>query len=420
VVATKPTENPDAYLLYLRARELEIPLGASKEDYEAALKLYQQAIDLDPKFALARARWSRCLTHSTQGDDPAREAKALAEAEEALRLQPNLGEGRLALTVYNLWVTHDYGRALAELSRAEELLPNSAEVWTTRAYIYKRQDKLRDRIAALQHAETLDPRDMNNLSLLLNTFASVRNWPEAARTADRINALLPETKQTPWIPPYFEFRVNGRKDFDLLKKSVADRPDGTPPGDLSLVGRARYEVAMLERDYAAAERYLRETEAFGSGIDSKLMQEGLLSVARGAGPAVVEHALVVVRQEIEKRLADAPTDGSLHSELGLVDAFRGRKEDAVREGRRGVELAPGTSEKNDASAALALIYARTGEPDEAIKLIEKLLTVPADLGGLSIFNMTQADLKLRWVWDPLRKDPRFQKILAGPEPKTVY
>jgi hypothetical protein len=67
-----------------------------------------------------------------------------------------------------------------------------------------------------------------------------------------------------------------------------------------------------------------------------------------------------------------------------------------------------------------LIYARTGEPDEAIKLIEKLLMLPADLGGLLIFNMTQADLKLRWVWDPLRKDPRFQKILAGPEPKTVY
>ncbi len=108
-------------------------------------------------------------------------------------------------------------------------------------------------------------------------------------------------------------------------------------------------------------------------------------------------------------------------ELGLIDAFLGRKEDAIREGRRFVEEANySILEKNDAAANLALIYARTGETEEAIKLIEKLLTVPANLDGLWIFTMTQADLKWRWVWDPLRDDPRFQKILEGPEPRTIY
>jgi len=104
----------------------------------------------------------------------------------------------------------------------------------------------------------------------------------------------------------------------------------------------------------------------------------------------------------------------------LIDAFRGRKEEAIRAGRRGLELAHYSMlEKNDAAAALALIYARTGEPDEAIRLIEKLLNGPANLGH-DIFSMTLTDLKWRWVWDPLRSHPRFQKLLAGPEPKTVY
>jgi TolB-like protein/Flp pilus assembly protein TadD len=421
VVATKPTENPDAYVLYLRARELETRVPSSNEDYEAAVKLYQQAVDLDPKFALARARLSLRVTFLAfhyQGKDPARMQKALAEAEEALRLQPTLGEGRLALAHYYHWATGDLDRALAELSRAAELIPNSAEVWNTRAQIYKRQDKIRERIAALQHAETLDPRDTNNLVVLMSTFGSVRNWPEAARTGDRLLALLPEPKRFPWAPAYFKFRMSGV--LDSLKKVIAESPVGSHPGDLSLT---RYEVAMFDRDYPAAERSLRETpaEAFGMWTHPKLMHEALLTAARGADPAVVEGALVRARQEIEKLLADDPAAGDLHGTLGLIDAFRGRKEDAIREGRRGLELADySTLEKNDALAALALIYARTGEPDEAIKLIEKLLTVPANLTELLIFSMTQADLKWRWVWDPLRNDARFQKILAEPEPKTIY
>jgi TolB-like protein len=421
--ATKPTENPDAYVLYLRARELEIRFDSSNEDYEAAVKLYQQAVDLDPKFALARARLSLRVTSLSQGQDSAaRMPTALAEAEEALRLQPNLGEGRLALAYYYMSVTRDFDRALAELSRAAELIPNSAEVWTARAIIYKRQGKFRERIAALQHAETLDPRDAGNLVFLASTFGSVRNWPEAARTVDRIIALQPN--HFFWVPAYFKFRKSGV--IDPLKKVIAEAPIGTPPGELSLM---RYELAMLERDFPAAERFLRETpaEAFGWWTHPKLMHEALLASARGTDPAVVERALVMARQEIEKLLADDPTGGDLYATLdfygtlGLIDAFRGRKEDAIREGRRAVELADYSMvEKNDALAALALIYARTGEPDEAIKLIEKLLTVPGNLSELMVYSITQADLKWRWVWDPLRNDPRFKKILEGPEPKTIY
>jgi TolB-like protein len=412
-VAIKPTENPDAYVLYLRARELEIAYDLSDEDREKAVKLYQQAIDLDPRFALARARLSieifYLISHATKAD-PARKVKELAEAEEALRLQPALGEARLALGYYYL-NNNELDRAEIELSRAAELIPSSAEVWRVRAFLAKRHNKIRERIAALQQAVTLDPRDTESLDVLNGTFCSIRNWPESLHVVDRIKALLPGNADLDWARDWVEFFMTGV--IDPLKKRITVAP-----------AMRLYQVAMLERDYSAADRYLKEIPAAdfeGGWTHSKAMNEALLAVARGAEPAAVERALVAARQESEKLLADSPDTYGIYGDLGLIDAFLGRKEDAIREGRRWVELENfSILEKNDASAMLALIYARTGKTEEAINLIEKLLTVPANLSQLWVFSMRQADLKWRWEWDPLRSNPRFQKILEGPEPKTIY
>lgn len=427
-VATKPTENPDAYVLYLRARELDTRFLPEPEVHEAAVQLYQQAIDLDPKFALARARLSLRVIYLSRGHDPARTQKGFAEAEEALRLQPNLGEARLALAYYYYSVGGDFDRALAELARAGELIPNSAEVWNKRALIYREQGRLRERIAALQQAEILDPRDVTNRADLAHTFFAVRNWPEGIRMQRETRAMLPDPKPFPWGIATAEFRMTGV--LDPLKAIAEATALGTRPQDVESVRRARFEVAMFERDYPAAERYLKEiaADSFDPTLP-KSLSEALLAVARGAEPAETERALLHARAEIEKLQSedrqggaqDLPTaNGRWHSTLGLIDAFRGRKEDAIRAGRRGVELEPSLLGKNEASAALALIYARTGEPDAAIKLIEKLLTLPATLAGFTVSNMAHANLKWRWVWDPLRGDPRFQKILEGPEPKTIY
>ncbi len=426
IVAAKPTENPEAYLLYLRAREMETRLGASEEGLAAAIEFYREAIEHDPKFALARARLSPLLSLLISGGaqgspTDAKRKEALAQAEEALRLNPNLGEARLALAAYRFLCQSEFESALAEVARAEELLPNSSEVWRMRAMIYKRQGKLRERIAALQRGETLDPRDTHSLGLLAMTFLDVRQWAEAIRTVDRIRALLPGDYRLQGYRAWGEFRMTGL--LDPWKKMVAEPAAATPPEALNM---ERYQLAMLERDYPAAERFLREIPAklLPNAVivaNSKLMNEALLAVARGADAATVESALVAAREETEKLLVETPDEASRYGELGLIDAFRGRKEDAIREGRRGLELTDySVLEENDAAANLALIYARTGETDEAIKLIEKLLTLPANLDGPAIFMMTQADLKWRWVWDPLRSDPRFQKILEEPEPKTVY
>jgi TolB-like protein len=191
VVATRPTANPEAYLLYLRAREMELRLMTSDVDLEAVMKLYQQAIDLDPAFALARARLSIRLSAVTAGPegDPVHREKALAEAREALRLRPGMGEARLALAYY-YWGIADSDRALAELLEAEKLLPNSAEVWQMRATVYRQQNKIRERIDALRRAEILDPRDTNVLRMLAMTLRDVRDWPGAEQTGERVRAVL--------------------------------------------------------------------------------------------------------------------------------------------------------------------------------------------------------------------------------------
>ncbi len=389
--ASKPTENPDAYVLYLRARELETRFRAKRADFQAAMKLYEQAIQLDPKFALARARLSLGSYRLPLTADFKREV--LAQAEEALRLNPNLGEARLALASYN-WATGEFEPATAELVHAEELLPNSPEVWQMRASIYRAQGKLRERIAALQHAETLDPRDIMN-GRLAHTYEDLRQWPEAIRIFERVRALVPGHPGPDTGIARVEFRRSGL--LEALKKKVTEVPAGTQPDSPDVLNMIRCQIAMLERDYPAVEGFLREIPAEVLPNEyllahSKLMNEALLAVARGADATTIESALVAAREETEKLLADTADDAlaaSKYGELGLIDAFRGRKEDAIREGRRWLELEKeATLEKNDAAANLALIYARTGEPDEAIKLIEKLLTLPASLSYMWHSSMT--------------------------------
>src|SRR6202035_2043233 len=127
--------------------------------------------------------------------------------------------------------------------------------------------------------------------------------------------------------------------------------------------------------------------------------------------------------DIEKWVRDDPNNPDRVAQLGLLYAYMHRKEDAIREGRRAVELEPESQNAFHGAtkaANLALIYALVSEPDQAITLIERLLSIPGPVAFPDLpENITLADLRLRWEWDSLRSDPRFQKILAGPEPKTV-
>lgn len=427
VAATKPTENPEAYLLYLRGREIETRFRSSFEDLQAAIKFYEQARDLDPAFALARARLSILVSSIYQTEEPVRTAQAHREAHEALRLRPDLGEARLAVASSYFWGARDTDRALIELIRAAEMLPNSAEVPLTAAYIYKLQNKFRERIAALQRAESLDPRDPKVLRLLARTLRWVRDWPEALRTHDRIRVLEPSDealKLESWRAQD-EFRRTG--EIEVLKKAHAI--DAASSVDPELLNASRFETAVMERDYPAAERFLAQVPAKRYtgwwSTHPKIVHEVLLMVAQGIDPPAAQRALESARHAIETELT--PKAGvmgaetfDLRANLALLHAFLGHKEDAIREVQRAADGQPGLLEKNDAAAVLALIYARIGDAEKAIDLIEHLLTVPVMLQRGAVYNMTLTDLKWRWVWDPLRGHPRFEKLIAGPEPKTVY
>lgn len=432
-VTTKSTQNPAAYLLYLRAREAEVA-NWTPEQIETTIQIYQEAIDLDPKFALARARLSLCASQMIYNEGPQEwKAKARSEAEEALRLQPQLGEAQLALTHYYLWGARDYDRALGELTRAAELLPNSAEVPLTAAFIYKRQNKFRERFAALQRAEALDPRNPRVLYYLTNTLRWVRDWPEALHACDRFAAVASDESihDKWWSRASDEFRLSG--DINTLKIAITKGVNGRTPVSSDWLNNARYETAMLERDYTEAARFLsaiapktlNEALLRGQG-HSKAFHEALLAVAGNADAATKRQALEAARDETEKRLVgEDGTYNEAHADLALLYTFLGRKQEAVRAALRAVEAVEldskfGIIEKNDLSSALAMVYANTGEPEKAIDLIEHLLTAPTDVQHGAVYNMTLTDLKWRWQWDPLRSNPRFQKILASPEPKTVF
>ncbi|MEO7724571.1 MAG: hypothetical protein ABIU29_07775, partial [Chthoniobacterales bacterium] len=262
--------------------------------------------------------------------------------------------------------------------------------------------------------------------LLTNTLRWVRDWPEAMQSFDRYEALVPPEQICSWHGrrAHDEFRLSG--EINILKNLVAREADARPPASLDWLNFARYEIAMLERDYAEAARFLtpvpaesfREERYLMDG-HSKPFHEALLAVARNTGSQ--QQALEVARNETEARLDSL--DGRPNSDLAVLYAFLGRKEEAIRQAEHAIEIwgePAGSIERNDASAALAMVYAQTGEADKAIDLIENLLTVPGDLQRGAVYNMTLTDLKWRWQWDPLRSHPRFQKILSGPEPKTVF
>ena len=189
---------------------------------------------------------------------------------------------------------------------------------------------------------------------------------------------------------------------------------------------------MLARDYRprrSSSKCVRgkiwTPSVLGIGPHLKVFHEALLAVARGgavAARSTLEHA----ERELETRLSqkvERTDEAYLRADLALIFSFLGRREEAIREALRAVDLKsapPGSPEANYLSSALAMVYAQNGEPEKAIPLIEHLLTVPCELPPGAIYNMTLADLKWRWQSDPLRNHPRFQKLMAGPEPRTVY
>ncbi|MEP6975774.1 MAG: protein kinase [Spartobacteria bacterium] len=421
----KSTRNPDAYLLYLQGRKLENSLPFAISGYEAAEALYSQAVALDPGFALAHARLASTLglLYRFRGPSEALKARADGEAREALRLQPGLGEAHLVQGRCAYLIERDFDRALPFLETARRLLPNDVEAESLIALIQRRSGHWREALSGLERAHSRDPLDESYERELYSTAIFLRDWPAAVQHAARAIELAPKLVPLRGERAVVDFWQKG--DLVPLQNFFASFDAyGDPEGTLTW---ARWDAAMLARDFSKAQAALdgfpfATLSAVLSAPVPKSYLEGCIWLAQGRtdrAQGFFERA----RPAMEAEILGHPNDAIRHARLGLLYAYLGRKGDAIHEGERAVQLTPVTRDAIEGHqwlCHLALIHARVGNTEEAISMVEALLRAPGCVSPVDEASMTLSELRLRWQWDPLRKDPRFQQILDGPEPKTVF
>src|SRR6266513_2096675 len=416
-VTAKPTQNPDAYVFYLRANQISRNPDTLLEDYKTAEQVYMQAIALDPDFALAHARLASVCAEIFHYYEPTRdwENKARAEAQIALRLQPNLAEAHLALGQCIYWMDQDYERALEQFDIAARLSPSNGDIGRLIAAIKRRQGKWEQSLKEYERVARLDPQNPNTVRELIFTNTAMRRWPEAARWVEQLRAMAPASLVAKVQSGYVDFWWKG--DTRLLKSLLSEVPADVDPD--GAVTSCRWDVAMLGRDYATARRVLEisslnEVSYTNAGSTPKTFLQGCIYLAQGDNENA-QKAFETARPSFEASVKEAPLSADRHANLGWLYAFMGRKNEAIREGRRAVELKPESRDAVDGAIMncyLALIYARVGEKDLAFPLIERLLKTPGAVDSVD-YSITVNDLKHRWEWDTIRNDPRFQKLVSS-------
>ena len=415
-VAKRPTQNAEAYLFYLRALPYEQGPDTLLQDYRQAIELYSKAIELDPDFALARAHLASTCAEIFYFYEPldSWRSRARREAEAALRLQPDLGEGHFALGQCIYWFDQDYERALSEFTLAQKALPNDSNIGGYIAAIRRRQGRWEDALATYERMEKLDPQNPNIVRNILFTNTSMRRWPQAAQAAARFRAIAPDSLIAKIQSGYVEFMWKG--DLKAIERWVSRIPPAMDPD--GAVTSARWDGAMARRDFAAATAILDQSPTdrlsyLNGGLQPKSFFRGLTALAQ-TDQATAEKQFALALPEFEKEVEQAPDAANRHANLGLLYAFMGRHDEAIREGRLAAELKPIEKDANDGAIMLCyltLIYARVGETDLALGLIERLLKTAGAVDSVG-YSITPNDLKCRWEWDPLRNDPRFQSMVG--------
>jgi TolB-like protein/Tfp pilus assembly protein PilF len=404
----RPTQNSDAYLLYLQAHNYATRMDMFRDTSAKAEPLFEQAIKLDPKFALAFAGLSMAQSwiYHSYDPTPTRREKARLNADESLRLQPDLPEAHLALGFSYYYGDRDYERALIEFEIARRGLPNDAQAYFAIGAIQRRQGKWAESTANLEKAAALDPKNTEILNNLVFSYIALRNFEAAERTSDRVIAATPQSLQGTALKGFVAVKWKG--DLSLADKLFSSIPPETDPD--GLMTWARVWLLTLDRKFpealAMAQRFPGETMfASSTAPTPKALAVGMIYLLQG-DKARAQIELEQARLVSEKLLREAPDDPARHAQHGLILAALGLKQEAIAEGKRAVELLPESQDALDGprgTAALAQIYAWTGEFDEAFRLLDHLLVTPS---GLTI-----PMLKLDPAWDPLRKDPRFQALI---------
>jgi TolB-like protein len=406
----KPTENGEAYLAFVQAHNLQHAvedIGKLKQSEQ----LYARAIELDPKFALAFARYSQLeswILHTFDRTTERRE-KARALARQALQLQPDLPEAHLAMGFSLYYGDNDFGGALKEFEIAQRDLPNEAEGYLAIGSIQRRMGRWSESTASLEKAASLDPKDGWVLQNLALNYQNLRDYDAANKTIDRGLQVNPkgiglwEVKTKLAIAEKGDLSVS-EKAFEAAKSMELNTEE-----KLWLCG-ARADVFLLERKYqdglSAAESLSDDLlAAIPAALSSKYY---LIGFARKAlhDEAGARAALLKAKSLLEGQLRKSPDSPEMHIQLAKVLAFLGEKDAALTEARRATEILP---ESKDAfggpeiTEGVAEVCVIVGENARAIELLDGLLSRPSPV--------TVPLLKLSPIWDPLRKDPRFQALI---------
>ena len=416
-IERKPTADIAAFELYTQAKNLLLTSFSSsaKAKLLEAADLLDQAIAHDPSFFEAYCE----LVH-THGllyffgldHTPARLALAESAAEAAFRFRPDAGEAHLA-RAENLYHGHlDYDGALAELDIARQSLPNDSQVFAVKGYIQRRQGHWEESTRNLERAIDLDPRNFFMLQQIGLSYGVLRRYPEEIAVLDRALAIEPGDVDTKVALAAVQF--HWKADTRPLHQAI-DSIRATNPGALPSVANDWLSCALAEDDIGAARNAL---DAFGEipltdyavHLNRPLM-EGIIA-RMGNDDNKARAAFVAARAEQEKIIQGQPNYGPALCVLGLIDAGLGRKEEALREGRRAVELLP--VEKDAINGPLmieylAMIAGWVGDKDLACEQLPIAIRPPSPI--------SYGQLKLLPFWDPLRGDARFEQIAASLAPK---
>lgn len=405
---TKPTQNNEAYLLYVRARP--IATGSDTEERKKAIPLFEEAIRLDPAFALAHAQlgWLESWLYFSVDPGAARLERARRAVQEAMRLAPDLPQAHLAMGFFHYYCERDYERALKEFAIAQRGLPNDADIPRAIGAIERRQGKWAQSTENYLKAVALNPRDAVLLRNLALNYVATRDYAKAAEIFDRAVALAPRDFEMRSLRAWVD--VHWKGDFTRFNELLATASTET---DLSPVAAlARFNVQLFQRRYDEALASLEKTpfENLRGATSAPLPKTFLAGqVYRAMGKS--EEARAAYMQALaaaERAVAESPEEPARRMVLALIYAGLGRKEDALREGNRAVELLPETTDALNGAIlkiSLARIHTIVGNHEEAIALLERSL---GTIGGATV-----NELRFDPTWDALRSNPRFRALIPG-------
>ena len=411
-----PTTNARAYDAYLRGRaaELQATLPGARdsgatETLRLAQSFYSRARDLDPSFAVARARLAYMLMIGAMTYDttPARREQARLEAEAALRLEPRLMEAHAALALYWSSSGNDMSKAVDALERAIDGAPNRADLhlWLGNTYVVA--GRWDEAVAAYERAARVDPGDPTPPTHAAFTYLRLRRDEDAMRAFDRAIELAPDSHMLKVIKGHTYLRWRGT--VDTLAAVLRSVPANWDPDGMTTW--ARYTVLRVQRRYGEALAMLDSSRNLLSrdGLvyqPADLMRAQCYEALGDAAKARSHYE--AARAMLVDSVRAHPSDASIRVVLGLVDASLGRRQDAVREARHAMATVPLSENSPGATAFMGVaieVFGRAGELDAAFELIELLFAMPAGR------EVTIPYLRLWPGFDPLRDDPRFDQLL---------